>query len=481
MKNWLSNRVDFMDSQFVRPVAITTAAGRFTNAVSVNLTAPVSGTAYYTLDGTDPRLPGGELSPSAVTYAGAPIVISRNARLVARVQNAAHTARSGANNPPLVSKWSGPVAATFYNVVPPLLVTEIMFHPAAPPAGSTNSAGDFEFIELKNTSAQTLSLAGFRLEGAVTFAFPAAGPVTSLAAGGRVLVVRNRAAFLARYPGATGIAGEFSGQLSNGDERLRLIGPLGEPISDFSYDEDWAPLADGFGFSLVLRDEATPPDQLGDARLWRLSAKVGGSPGTADSAPVSVQPVLVNEALTHTDPPLLDSVELFNAGGAAQSLGGWWLTDDYRTPKKFRFPAGTVLAAGGHLVTDENQFRPTGGGNLGFSLNALGDSAHLFSADAAGELTGYHHGFGFGASFNGVSFGRLVTSDGREHFVAQTQRTLGAVNIGPLVGPVVITEIHYHPPPAGTNDNTADEFLELRNVTAGPVTLFDPARATNRW
>ena len=208
-------------------------------------------------------------------------MLSANARLVARVQNPAHTARTGANNPPLISRWSSPVAATFYSVVPPLLVTEIMFHPAPAPAGSTNSAGDFEFIELKNTSARTLSLAGFQIAGAVAFRFAADGPVTSLAPGGRVLVVRDRAAFLSRYPGTTGIAGQFTGQLSNGDERIRIIGPLGEPISDFVYDQGWAPLADGFGFSLALADETTSPGQLGEAFRWRLSARTGGSPGTA--------------------------------------------------------------------------------------------------------------------------------------------------------------------------------------------------------
>ena len=72
------------------------------------------------------------------------------------------------------------------------------------------------------------------------------------------------------------------------------------------------------------------------------------------------------------------------------------------------------------MVT-ETDFRA---GPNGFSLNALGDSVHLYSASASGELTGWHHGFSFDASFNGVSFGRLVTSDGREHFVPQRERTL---------------------------------------------------------
>ncbi|HTH46907.1 MAG TPA: lamin tail domain-containing protein [Candidatus Limnocylindria bacterium] len=481
MKNWLSNRVAFMDSQFVSPVVFLTAGGRFTNSTEVSLRLPTAGTTYYTLDGSDPRLPGGGISPRAIAYNGSPIPLTDNARIVARVQNPAQVSRTGGINPPLASKWSGPVADTFYNVVPPLLVTEIMFRPAAPPAGSTNSAGDFEFIELKNTSSHSLNLGGFTIAGAVSFTFPTNGPVPKLGPGGRAVIVRNRAAFLTRYPAAPGIAGEYAGQLSNGSEHIRLTGPLQEPVCDFEYEDDWAPLADGFGFSLVLQDETVTPDQLGEAARWRLSAKVGGSPGIPESLPVSVQPILVNEVLANTDAPLLDSVELVHAGNTAQDISGWWLTDDYRTPKKFRLPAGTLLNPRGYVVFDENQFRLGGNGNTGFSFSAQGDDVHLFSADANGELTGYHNGLSFGASFRGVSFGRLVTSDGREHFTAQSQRSLGTANIGPLSGPVAITELHYHPPSDGPANNTEDEFVELRNVSAGPVALFDPAHATNRW
>ena len=481
MKNWLSNRVAFIDSQFVRPVAFLTPGGRFTNSTPVSLSSATVGTTYYTLDGSDPRLPGGTVSPKAKAYDGTPIQLTANARIVARVQNPAHTALTGVEKPPLISKWSGPVADTFYNVVPPLLVTEIMFHPAAPPAGSTNSAGDFEFIELKNTSKHSLSLVGFQLAGAVSFTFPTNGPLTTLGPGGRALVVRNRAAFLTRYPTAPGIAGEYTGQLSNGDEHIRLLGPLQEPVCDFAYEDGWAPLADGFGFSLVLRSEAAAPDRLGESASWRLSAKVGGSPGVPDPLPLDVQPVLVNEALANSETPLLDSVELSNAGNSPQDIGGWWLSDDYHTPKKYRLPAGTVIPPGGYAVIDENQFRPGGNGNIGFSLGSQGDEVHLFSADATGELAGYHHGLGFGASFSGVSFGRLVTSEGREHFVAQSARSFGSANPGPQVGPVIVSEINYHPPDSGTNNNTADEFIELRNLTGNPVPLFDPAHSTNRW
>ncbi len=51
-------------------------------------------------------------------------------------------------------------------------------------------------------------------------------------------------------------------------------------------------------------------------------------------------------------------------------------------------------------------------------------------------------------------------------------------NVYPRVGPIVISEIMYHPPDVGTNDNTRDEFIELQNISTVPVPLFD---GTNGW
>ncbi len=477
MKLWLSNRVVFMDSQSVRRPTPSVSAGRFTNSTSVTLNGPAVGTIYYTLDGTDPRLPGGGIRPGAATAGTNPIVISSNTRLVARVNNNSFTARTGALNPPLVSKWSGKTEATYFNLTPPLLLTEIMYHPESPSLDSTNSSGDFEFIELKNTSDALLNLVGFQISGGIRFDFSSTGAVTSLSAGGRILLVKNRIAFLSRYPTAVGIAGEFSGSLGNAENRIILTGPLREPISDVKYDQSWAPLSDGFGFSLTLRDESALPESIGKAEQWRASSALGGSPGAADPEPISIPAVLVNEALTHTDPPLLDAIELWNPGAVDAAISGWWLTDDYRDPKKYRLPAGSVVPANSYWVIDESALRQA----AGFSLSSLGDSAHLFSADSTGRLTGWHHGFSFGAAFNGVSFGRFTTRDGVEHFIPQISRTLGQTNSLPLVGPLVITEIHFNPTPNGTNNNTQDEFIEIRNISSNPLPLWDTRHETNAW
>src|SRR5204863_4609139 len=108
---------------------------------------------------------------------------------------------------------------------------------------------------------------------------------------------------------------------------------LGAEILSVTYGDraPWPVAADGHGFSLVPlnADGAANPD---DGRQWRASSRAGGSPGSDDPPPV-VPPIRINEILTHTDPPDLDAIELFNPTSSAADLGGWYLTDDGRVPR----------------------------------------------------------------------------------------------------------------------------------------------------
>lgn len=103
--------------------------------------------------------------------------------------------------------------------------------------------------------------------------------------GESIVVVHNLAAFISRYGTGIRVAGEFSGSLDNAGDRLTLLGPIGEPILDFSYDPSWYPITDGGGFSLVAVDPNAPPSAWGLAQNWRPSSGLGGSPGATDPPP----------------------------------------------------------------------------------------------------------------------------------------------------------------------------------------------------
>jgi hypothetical protein len=480
-KKWYTERLNFIDTNFLNRPTFASAGGQVSAGSSVILT-DTSGKAgtilYYTLDGSDPRALGGAVAANALTYSG-PVVVNNNVRIVARAFNTNHRNLTGANNPPLSSPWSGPIAQTYYTMLPPLRITEIMYHPARPPAGNTNDPDAFEFIELKNISGSPLNLNGFQLSGGVTFTFSS----LNLSAGQSVVVVKDLAAFQSRYgtnnPNIL-IAGVYTNGLNNAGDHLVLTGPLGEPILDFNYSDEWFRLTDGTGFSLVTADESGMPAAWNTASGWRVSSALGGSPGRTDPPAPPRPPILVNEALTHTDPPAVDVVELYNPTAMDVSLAGWFLSDDFNDPKKYVIPSRTITAHG-YATFNESDFNP---GGHGFAFSAKGDAVYLFSGDGT-NLTGYAQGFDFGAAANGVSFGRYVISTGEDHFVAQKQNTLGATNAGPLVGPIIISEIMYHPPDAvylgHPYNNTLDEYVELRNIGATDVKLFDEAHPANTW
>jgi len=224
-------------------------------------------TIYYTLDGTDPRLPGGRINPDALLFEpgdpASPFALHQSTLVKARAVDSR-------------LNWSALTEAIFVVDTPPALrITEIMYHPADPDPGSPYTDGDFEFIELQNTGGTPLELAGMQFTAGVAYTFPQ----MELAPGQYVVLVSNQAAFESRYGVVDNVIGEFTGQLNNGGERLRLAATFDTAILDFSYDDSWFPETDGDGHALVIVDATADPVSWGDAASWRASAQTGGTPG----------------------------------------------------------------------------------------------------------------------------------------------------------------------------------------------------------
>ena len=72
----------------------------------------------------------------------------------------------------------------------------------------------------------------------------------------------------------------------------------------------------------------------------------GGTPGR--DGLLSYNDVIINEVLTHTDPPASDSIELYNTTGLPIDIGGWYLSDSSANYEKFRIPDDTIIAAHGY-------------------------------------------------------------------------------------------------------------------------------------
>jgi len=156
-----------------------------------------------------------------------------------------------------------------------LVVSEIYYNPP----GNLETT---EFVELMNTSAATLDLSNVSFTAGVTFTFPGG---TLLAAGGRILVVKDQAAFTAAFGSGLPVAGVFPNNLSNSGELLELRRANGAILHSFVYSDlaPWPVEADGDGHSLVLASPYSNPDH-GKALSWRASLVAnGGNPGLADT------------------------------------------------------------------------------------------------------------------------------------------------------------------------------------------------------
>ncbi|MBN1670860.1 MAG: lamin tail domain-containing protein [Kiritimatiellae bacterium] len=409
-----------------------------------------AGAIYYTLDGSDPRLPGGAQAGGAALYSGAR-VLSRTTHVKARIYKNADT-------------WSPVHAATFNFTAhySNLRITEILYNPLG--------GEDFEFIEIKNTGSSTRGLSEMTVRG-IRYTFP---PGAELGPGEFAVLVRNEAAFTGRHPGVketVALFGEYSGKLSNDGEKLALLDNDGRTVTSVRYNdkEPWPREADGAGFSLVAADTAGDQD---DPAKWRASNLIGGSPGRDDGAP---HHVVISEVLSHTDLPQLDAIELHNAGGAAADIGGWYLSDSNDNYRKYRIPDGTTLAADQYIVFDESDFNTNTNDPACFALDSHGDEVYLTKWDSNGNLE-YLAEARFGGAENGVAFARYVKTDEDADFVAQrVPNTLGSANAPPKVGPLVINEILYNPVPG------AAEFIELANTSGSTLKLYDPATPANRW
>lgn len=268
---------DFADSEFRLAAIIDDGAIIYVNGIEVwrrNLVAGPPGHddfATANIAGIDERTFAQQDIPLSVLRAGKNVI-------------AASVRQATAGSSDMIFAFSlerlilerteiNPVFARSESLFDHLRISELHYHPE-------NGLRE-EFVELQNISAtQFIELDGVRLSDAISFTFPP----TRLAPGEFVLVVEDAAAFEARYGAGLPVAGDYSGRLSNGGERLRLIlpAPIDSQILNFRYDDAWHRSTDGGGSSLQVRDVFDERARWGVAAGWLPSPIVGGSPGTAN-------------------------------------------------------------------------------------------------------------------------------------------------------------------------------------------------------
>ncbi len=319
-----------------------------------------------------------------------------------------------------------------------LALTEVHYHP--------QEASEAEFLEFANASAAAMDLSGVQLAEAVSYRFPLG---TVLEAGASLVVAKDLAVFGQRYGLATSpyyrpglrVLGPWEGSLSNGGEALEVRTSGGELLFGCAYGAGgrWPVRADGYGSSLELVDWAGGPATvegksvwLSDPRSWRPSGMFHGSPGIVGAT--EDPRVVINEVMASPADGQGDAIELLNVGGAPVDLSDWWLSDSVADYRKYRFPAGSVLAAGGRRWLRESDFNAAGNpaNPRPFALSSQGEEVVLVRGDRAGVLLRFEAHVEFGPTPRGVSLGRFP--DGTGPVVWLEAPSLGGVNGLPIPG-----------------------------------------------
>ena len=131
-----------------------------------------------------------------------------------------------------------------------------------------------------------------------------------------------------------------------------------------------------------------------------------------------------------------DWIELMNTGTTAIDLGGMYLSDDRANPKKWQFPAGTTIAAGGYLlIWADDDAGDSPGLHTNFKLSAGGESVVLSDTDANGNTV--LDAVDFPALGRDVAYGR--TPEGSGPFRIRPAATPGAAN--PVLAAPAITAV----------------------------------------
>ena len=163
-------------------------------------------------------------------------------------------------------RWLRPDVSTFgapnsFSLAENIVINEV-FH-------TDYEDGGEEWFELHNKGGDAADLTGWRVVGGIRHDFT---PGTTIAAGGFLVVARDAAAMLAKYPGCP-VAGQFAGRLG-GDDEIVLLDDKGNPADEIAYQSEapWPADADRGGASMELTDPAADNSR---PEAWRASDSSG--------------------------------------------------------------------------------------------------------------------------------------------------------------------------------------------------------------
>ena len=304
----------------------------------------------------------------------------------------------------------------------PIIFNEVHYNP---PEGD-----DFEFVEIYNSSNESIITSGMKISGVINFEFP-----------GNSFIGPKEYQVIAKNKSTYENLGIFAYQWENGDlpnsgGNIELISSLGEEIDFISYNNraGWPAAPNGYGYSLELRN---PSDENLITSNWRSSTVIGGSPGFPNKLSL-VNSLFINElqaknSSTITDPfgEYDDWIELYNSSNDSINLSGLYITDDLNYLSKHQILNNSnginTIAPNSHILLWADGTVNQGVNHLNFKLNANGEDialVYIFESD-----TTIISSVSFGPQEEDFSYARK--DDGSDNWVVDKSPTPTQPNSNP--------------------------------------------------
>lgn len=198
------------------------------------------GKIFYTLDGTDPRGFGGSVNSNAFTYRDETIRIEKPAKLIARVYVTTN----------IDVRWSNFCPVNIYpeQAYNQIVINEIHYKPISN-TNALSSTKNYEFIELKNNSDNTVFLQDVQFNQGIHYKFKEAD---SLEANQLFVLASDSAGFNNKYGFSAN--GVFKGNLNNDGEMITIISPNCDTIDQVNFGSiaPWPVLDDTIENSIAL-------------------------------------------------------------------------------------------------------------------------------------------------------------------------------------------------------------------------------------
>lgn len=168
------------------------------------------------------------------------------------------------------------------------------------------------------------------------------------------------------------------------------------------------------------------------------------------------------------------AIDLVNLSAEPIDISGWWVTTTLAAESGFVLPQGTVLGAGQRRTISQADWLAAGL-SWGFGGPTV-EELHLWRINGAGDWSGERATVSLEGLKSDRPMGRVEFASAI-HWTALADSSHGTANGEPYVGPLVISEVMYHPYP----NLEWGEYIEVTNRSEAALTFGPGGEGAPIW